>query len=175
MLTRILLALSLVLASTASMAFNFIDSQGHPQNLASYHGKWVLVNFWATWCPPCRAEIPDLIALQKQYQNGKLTIIGIAMDYDSPAQVSDFVRQMHINYPIVMGNDAIAAQVGEVQGLPTSYLFNPQGKIVAYQVGPLTQAAVSRYINQHPDKPSAGKASTTVQNGGPQPAAGNRH
>ena len=154
MSTRILFALLLTLTSTASMAFNFTDTQGHPQNLASYHGKWVLVNFWATWCPPCRAEIPDLIALQKQYQNGKLTIIGIAMDYDSPAQVSDFVRQMHINYPIVLGNDLIAQQVGEVQGLPTSYLFDPQGKIVAYQVGPLTKEAVAGYIDKHSITPA---------------------
>ncbi len=150
MFKRILFALLLTLASSTSMAFNFTDTQGHQQNLADYRGKWVLVNFWATWCPPCRAEIPDLIALHNQYHSTKLVVIGVAMDYDNPTQVTQFAREMQITYPIVLGNSKISQQVGDVQGLPTSYLYNPQGKIVAYQVGALTRTAVESYINKKP-------------------------
>lgn len=144
---RILTLIALLLLTTSAWAFNFTDINGHPQNLDAYKGKWVLVNFWATWCPPCLAEIPDLISLQTQYSKTRLVIVGVAMDYENAQQVTDFVKHMHINYPIVLGNDQIAAQVGEVQGLPTSYLFNPAGKIVAYQVGALSKSVVENYIN----------------------------
>ncbi len=146
---RVLTLLLLTLSCASAWAFDFTDTQGHPQRLDDYKGKWVLVNFWATWCPPCRAEIPDLIALNKKYSKTKLAIIGVAMEYNDPAEVLGFARSMHINYPIVLGNDSLAGQVGQVEGLPTSYLFNPQGKIVAYQVGALTQQSIESYINKH--------------------------
>ena len=144
---RILPIIALWLLTTSAWAFNFTDTKGQPQSLDAYKGKWVLVNFWATWCPPCLQEIPDLISLQTKYSKTKLAIIGVAMDYNDAKQVTDFANSLHINYPIVLGNDQIAAQVGEIQGLPTSYLYNPAGKIVAYQVGALSKAAVEQYIN----------------------------
>lgn len=147
MRNRILSFIALSLFTASAWAFNFTDVQGHPQNLQAYKGKWVLVNFWATWCPPCLKEIPDLISLQAEYGTTRLEVIGIAMDYNDPKQVVNFAGNMHINYPIVLGNPDIAAQIGEIQGLPTSYLYNPAGKIVAYQLGALTKAAVEQYIN----------------------------
>ncbi|MHB1678421.1 MAG: TlpA disulfide reductase family protein [Sulfuriferula sp.] len=147
MRNRVLGFIALSLFTASAWAFNFTDAQGHPQNLEAYKGKWVLVNFWATWCPPCLKEIPDLISLQAKYGQTRLAIIGIAMDYNDPKQVINFARSMHINYPIVLGNPDIAAQIGDIQGLPTSYLYNPAGKIVAYQLGALTKAAVEKYIN----------------------------
>ena len=108
----------------------------------------MLVNFWATWCPPCRAEIPELIALHNA-NIARLAVIGIAMDYDDPKQVISFVHDTHINYPIVLGNESMANQIGQVEGLPTSYLYNPEGKIVATQVGGLTRAVVEDYMNSH--------------------------
>ncbi|HET9113684.1 MAG TPA: TlpA disulfide reductase family protein [Burkholderiales bacterium] len=147
MRSRIVSFIALSLFTASAWAFNFTDVQGHTQDLASYRGKWVLVNFWATWCPPCLKEIPDLISLQSTYGKTRLAVIGVAMDYRDPKQVVNFARSMHINYPIVLGNSDLAAQVGEIQGLPTSYLFNPSGQIVAYQLGALTKSAVENYIN----------------------------
>ncbi len=147
MWNRIVAFIGLSLLTVSAWAFNFTDVQGHAQNLAAYKGKWVLVNFWATWCPPCLKEIPDLISLQGTYGKTRLAVIGVAMDYHDPKQVIDFARSMHINYPIVLGNSDLAAQVGEIQGLPTSYLFDPSGRIVAYQLGALTRSAVEKYIN----------------------------
>lgn len=147
MLKRVLVIIVLSFMTASAWAFSFTDTKGQKQSLETNKGKWVLVNFWATWCPPCLEEIPDLIALQDKYSKTKLVVIGIAMDYRDPQQVIEFADSMFISYPIVLGNASIASQIGQVQGLPTSYLFNPEGKIVAYQVGPLTKAAVEKYIN----------------------------
>ncbi|MHB1247128.1 MAG: TlpA disulfide reductase family protein [Sulfuriferula sp.] len=147
MLKRILLLLTMLVVTTTASAFSLTDSKGVVHTLESYKGKWVLVNFWATWCPPCLEEIPALNALHDKYKNTKLEVIGIAMEYQSPKQVLDFADSMFISYPIVLGSSKIAAQFGPVQGLPTTYLFNPAGKLVAYQVGGITQQAVENYIN----------------------------
>ncbi len=151
MRNRILSFIALSLFTASAWAFNFTDTQGHAQNLDAYKGKWVLVNFWATWCPPCQEEIPDLISLQTQYGKTRLAIIGVAMDYRNAKQVTTFAASMHINYPIVLGDADIAGQIGEISGLPTSYLFNPAGKMVGYQLGALTKAAVEQYINNKTD------------------------
>lgn len=148
MLKRItwLLVLCLGLLAGQAQAFTLTDSKGKVHRLADYKGKWVLVNFWATWCPPCLEEIPDLIKLQDAHKNRDLVVIGIAMDYRDPKYVLEFADSMFINYPIVLGNAQVASQIGPTPGLPTSYLYNPQGKPVARQVGVLTQEAVESYI-----------------------------
>jgi len=139
----------LLLALTASWAqaegFRVTDTDGKVHALAGYKGKWVLVNFWATWCPPCLEEIPDLIALHENKKNN-LVVIGIAMDYRDPKQVTDFAEGLLVNYPIVLGNARVANQIGPVQGLPTTYLYNPDGKMVAQQVGAITRESVESFI-----------------------------
>ena len=148
LMKRVVVGFFLVICSSAVAAadFSFRDIAGKQHNLVDYRGKWVLVNFWATWCPPCLKEIPDLMALHDEHKNKDLVVIGIATDYNSPKLVTDFVRDHRISYPVVLGNDAIVAQVGRVEGLPMTYMFNPQGKMVAYNVGALTQKAVEGYI-----------------------------
>ncbi|MBU1689408.1 MAG: TlpA family protein disulfide reductase [Gammaproteobacteria bacterium] len=145
---RVCFGFILVIFSSAVAAadFSFRDIVGKQHNLADYRGKWVLVNFWATWCPPCLKEIPDLIALHNEHKDKDLVVIGIATDYNSPKLVIDFAKEHRISYPVVLGNDAIVAQIGRLEGLPMTYMFNPQGKMVAYNVGALTQKAVEGYI-----------------------------
>ncbi|BCB28068.1 hypothetical protein SKTS_29540 [Sulfurimicrobium lacus] len=145
---RAILAVVLLSLSTLASAagFSFQDTQGKKHTLDGYKGKWVLVNFWATWCPPCLEEIPDLIALHDKHKDKDLVVLGVALDYRSPQQVKEFADQMFITYPIILGTYESAAQVGAVNGLPTTYLFNPQGKIVAYNVGALTRKAIENYI-----------------------------
>ncbi len=139
---------ALLLALTASWAqadFKMTDTNGKTHSLSGYKGKWVLVNYWATWCPPCLEEIPDLIALHENKKNN-LVVLGIALDYRSAKQVTDFADGLLVTYPIVLGNPKITNQIGPVQGLPTTYLFNPEGKIVAQQVGAITRESVESFL-----------------------------
>ncbi len=125
--------------------FNLTDITGKAHKLSQYKGKWVLVNFWATWCPPCLEEIPDLVALHENKKNN-VVVLGVAMDYRSGEQVKDFADSMLVSYPIILGNRKSAAQIGPVEGLPTTYLYNPQGKLVAHQVGAITREDVESFI-----------------------------
>jgi thiol-disulfide isomerase/thioredoxin len=139
------LVLALAVGWAQADGFKVVDTDGKTHTLAGYKGKWVLVNYWATWCPPCLEEIPDLIALHENKQNN-LVVIGVALDFRSAKQVTEFADGLMVNYPIVLGNPQIVNQIGPVQGLPTTYLYNPEGKLVAQQVGPITRAAVESYI-----------------------------
>jgi len=145
MILRLFVLLFLLVGACAAQAFTFTDSKGKTHSLEKYKGKWVLVNFWATWCPPCRDEIPDLVSLHENKKNN-LVVIGVAMDYRNPKEVLQFADEMMISYPMVLGDYKLAAQVGAVPGLPTTYLYNPQGKQVAYNVGAVTRDAIERYI-----------------------------
>lgn len=149
-----LAGLLLALASSWVQAADFtvIDTNGKTHTLSGYKGKWVLVNYWATWCPPCLEEIPDLIALHGDKKNN-LVVIGVAMDYRNAKQVTDFADGMLVDYPIVLGTPKVVRQIGPVQGLPTTYLYNPEGKMVAQQVGLITRAAVENYIAGKPARP----------------------
>ena len=145
---RVLLVTCLLLfaLNAAASEFTLKDTQGHVHHLADYRGKWVLVNFWATWCAPCLEELPDLVALYKAHKDADLIVIGIAMEYPSTKVVLDFVRERAIPYPIVLGDYKIAKQIGAVEALPTSYLFDQTGKLVSSQSGTVTQGSVEEYI-----------------------------
>jgi thiol-disulfide isomerase/thioredoxin len=139
------LLLALMVSAAQAADFKVTDTNGKTHSLSGYKGKWVLVNYWATWCPPCLEEIPDLIALHENKKNN-LVVIGVAMDYRNAKQVTDFAEGLLVEYPIVLGTPEIVSQIGPVQGLPTTYLFNPEGKMVAQQVGLITRASVESYI-----------------------------
>jgi thiol-disulfide isomerase/thioredoxin len=110
------------------------DLNGRVISTAALRGKVVIVNFWATWCPPCQEEIPEMMELQKEY-SGKLQIIGVSMD-DGPAEpVKQFADKIGMNYPIVMGSDELSEEYGGIPALPTSYIVDPQGRVVQKHVG----------------------------------------
>jgi thiol-disulfide isomerase/thioredoxin len=142
-LFTLLLVSSLI---TSAADFTFEDLHGKSYRLADYRGKWVLVNFWATWCTPCLSEIPELTDLYNAHKNKDLLVIGIAMDSGSSKKVADFVQAHGISYPVVMGERKTIAQIGEIDVLPTSYLYNPKGELVSYQAGEVTRASVEAYI-----------------------------
>ena len=146
------LLLALMTSWVQAADFSVTDTNGKTHTLSGYKGKWVLVNYWATWCPPCLEEIPDLIALNENKKNN-LVVIGVAMDYRSAKQVTDFADGLLVDYPIVLGTPEIVRQIGPLQGLPTTYLFNPDGKMVAQQVGLITRASVESYIAGKPARP----------------------
>jgi thiol-disulfide isomerase/thioredoxin len=127
----------------------FKDLQANNVPMASLKGKVVLVNFWATWCDPCREETPMLIQMQQEYASKGFTVLGIAMDEEGTRIVDPFVRttqfdlggghSMTMNYPIVLGSDDIADKFGGLLGMPTSYLVSRDGKIVKKYIGSLKE------------------------------------
>ena len=142
-------ALLSVAFHSAAADFTFPGIQGKPVRLSDYRGKWVLVNFWATWCPPCLEELPDLIKLYQAHKGRDLVVIGVAMEYSSPQQVARFASEHGITYPVALGDDQSAGQIGVVDVLPTSFLYDPQGKPRASQQGAITRDNVESYIRSH--------------------------
>jgi Thiol-disulfide isomerase and thioredoxins len=118
----------------AAPAFQLNDLDGKPVSLAEAKGKVVLLNFWATWCGPCRAEIPDLVDLQKRYA-GKLEIIALATQEDDSDQVRRFVLRSGINYRVAMASDDVVREYGGVAALPTSFVIDAQGRVVQKHIG----------------------------------------
>ena len=121
----------------AAPRFAARDLDGREVSSASLRGKVVIVNFWATWCPPCRAEIPDLIALQTKYGD-RLQIIGISQDEAPPEVVKRFVADHKINYPVVMSTPELEKTFPGVSALPTSFILDRESRVVQKHVGMLT-------------------------------------
>jgi thiol-disulfide isomerase/thioredoxin len=113
--------------------FKLTALDGKPITLAALQGKVVLLNFWATWCGPCRAEIPDLVALQERY-DGRLQIIGLNVD-DEEADIQQYVKETKINYPVAMTSNEVRRQFGGIPALPTSFVLDTEGRVVQKHVG----------------------------------------
>ena len=135
-----LLLASGMLASAYAGGWDLKDRNGNHYSLSSLKGKWVLVNFWAPWCSSCIQEMPDLVSLQRQHKN--LQVIGVAVMYRKKQEVLKMARDQSLSYPIVLGNEDIASEFGEIEGLPTSYLYSPSGKLIGRHEGSLTASEV---------------------------------
>jgi len=120
-------------SSNKAPNFTLEDLNGKNVKLSDFKGKVVIINFWATWCPPCKAEIPDFIELYKTYQKKGLVILGIALD--NKEKVVKFVKDNGINYPILMGNQEVSNLYGGISGIPTSFVVDRKGIIKNVFVG----------------------------------------
>jgi len=132
---------------------------GKDVTVAEYKGKVVLVNFWATWCEPCKIEIPELIQLQSKYGPQGFTILGVAMDDEGKSVVAPFVQtkrydigggqQVPMNYPILLGNEEITNKFGGLLGFPTSVLFDKNGKEIHRTTGAIAYEEYAKLIEGH--------------------------
>ena len=131
----------------AKLDFTVKDMNGADVRLADFKGKVILLNYWATWCGPCKVEIPDLIALQEQYRDSGLVVLGVSQD-DDPETLRTFAGTHKMNYPVLVGRDQpelLDAQ-GTLWGLPTSYVIGRDGAICTRHVGAATKDQFEREI-----------------------------
>jgi peroxiredoxin len=145
--------------------FELKDLAGKSVHLADYHGKVVLLNFWATWCPPCKEEMPWFVDLQQRYGAQGLQVIGVAMDDSSQQTIESFTKRLGVNYPVLLGKESIAQAYGDVQFLPDTFYIGRDGKIVAHVQGLVNRKDIEEQVK----KALAGQA-TNVQSGSLWPA-----
>ena len=125
----------------------FPDLAGKPQRLSHWRGQVLLINFWATWCPPCRAEMPEFVRLQARFRERGFTLVGIALD--EAEEVRAFARELGVNYPLLLGGaagSALARELGSRGALPFSVLVDREGRVVMRRLGTLSEAEAVQLI-----------------------------
>jgi cytochrome c biogenesis protein CcmG/thiol:disulfide interchange protein DsbE len=139
--TVALLFSGLLLHADPAPAWSLKDLDGKTVSLADFKGKVVVLDIWATWCPPCRAEIPHFIELQNEWKDKGVTVVGLSVDSTGAADVAKFAKDHGMNYPIVMDTGTTASAYGADQGIPTTVVIDKNGNIVASHLG-LTEKSV---------------------------------
>ncbi|MFB3915865.1 MAG: peroxiredoxin family protein [Terriglobales bacterium] len=138
--------------------FELKDLDGNTVRLSDYRGKAVLLNFWATWCPPCKEEMPWFVDLQKEYGPQGLEVLGVAMDDAGRDTIANFIQSMSVNYKILLGTENVADAYGGVQALPTTFCIGRDGKIVSRVFGLVTHREIEENVKTalKQQAPSAG-------------------
>lgn len=136
--SAVFLGFSTSVQAQETKEITFIDMDGNKSKLSDYRGKWVVVNLWATWCPPCLKEIPDLVMFHEAHAEKDAVVIGVNYEDIDPQKVKNFAESQMVNYPIVRFEgkpDGKTSPFGNLRGLPTTYMVTPDGQIVAARTG----------------------------------------
>ena len=128
--------------------FSLASLDGKTLKLSDYRGKAVLLNFWATWCEPCKIEMPWFVELQKQYGPQGLQVLGVAMDDTDPKDISEFVHKMGVNYPVVVGKEAVGDQYGGIPYLPSTFYIDRDGRVVDRVFGLVSRSEIEGDIRK---------------------------
>lgn len=133
-------------AGPKAPAWELKDVDGKPVKSSDFEGKVVILDFWATWCPPCKAEIPGFVELQKKYGDKGLVVIGVSLDEQGPQIVKPFMKQFGVNYPVTMGDPKIVQDFGGIAAIPTTFVIDRNGKILARHVGYVPKETFEKQI-----------------------------
>jgi peroxiredoxin len=133
-------------AQAETVDFTLPDINGKEHHLSDYRGKWVVVNYWATWCPPCLTEIPELVDFHEEHSQQDAVVLGVNFEDIGTNGLRQFTEEYFMNYPVLHSKPAPSSALGPIPGLPTTYLVSPQGEIVARQVGPVTAKQITDFI-----------------------------
>lgn len=128
--------------------FNLPTTDGKQLKLSDYRGKVVLLDFWATWCLPCRKSVPDLIDLKKQFGGKGFEVIGISVDTETKNEVVPFIKNYGINYPVVYADNNVVMQYGGIRAIPTSFIVDQKGKIIASYEGMMPKSVYENHIKK---------------------------
>jgi len=128
--------------------FELKSLEGKPIKLSSLRGKAVILDFWATWCGPCKIEMPWLVDLQKKYQEQGLVVLGVAMDDSSNADIAKFAKEMNVNYTVLKGTDPVGDAYGGVDGLPITFYVGRDGMIVDKSLGLVNKSEIEENIQK---------------------------
>jgi thiol-disulfide isomerase/thioredoxin len=151
--------LALLLGATASaepVDYGLPDLQGKTHSIADYRGKWVVVNYWATWCPPCQEEIPELVEFHERHKDDDAVVLGVNFEDIDKDRLAAFVESYLISYPILRSEPLPETPLGPIPGLPTTYIVAPDGSPVARQVGPVTGEQLENYIERKKKQAGSG-------------------
>jgi peroxiredoxin len=144
---KYLIALFMVISLQAhAVEYELADTQGQTQSLEQYRGKWVIVNYWATWCTSCLKELPDLISFHDSNKNRDVVVVGVNFEDIGMNELNDFIKQKSIPYTVLSSKPAASTPLGPVPALPTTYIINPEGHVVAGDVGLITQKDLEDFI-----------------------------
>ena len=128
--------------------FSLAALDGTMMKLSDYRGKAVLLNFWATWCEPCKIEMPWFVELQTKYGPQGFQILGVAMDDATNKEISDFAKKMSVNYPIMIGKEAVGNQYGGLPFLPSTFYIDREGKVVDRVYGLKSKSEIEEDIQK---------------------------
>jgi thiol-disulfide isomerase/thioredoxin len=135
-------------AAFAAHGFEVVDTQGKRHQLADYRGRWVVVNFWATWCVPCIQEIPEIAEFHRLHP--QVVVLGIAMDAGNPAKVKQFAQRVGHAYPLVLADEKVEKQLGSPRALPWTQIYDPAGKRVYDRAGRVTRRSLEEATASRP-------------------------
>ncbi|HXF13771.1 MAG TPA: TlpA disulfide reductase family protein [Terriglobales bacterium] len=136
------------LQGKAAPDFSLPSTTGQTMKLSDFQGKAVLLNFWATWCEPCKVEMPWFVDLQKKYGPQGLQVVGVAMDDASPKDIAAFAQKMGVNYPILIGKEEVGAQYGGIDYLPSTFYISRDGKIIEHAFGLVSRSEIEANIEK---------------------------